>query len=101
MLAACSEMIAGPSNGGERVARVIIAPDSISLPRGQTMRLEAMVVDRSGGALDGRAIHWVSSEPMHVNVTGAGVVTASAVGFSLVSATSEGKADTVKVLVTP
>ena len=101
MLAACSEMISGPSNSGERVARVIIAPDSVSLPRGQTMRLEAMVVDRSGGALDGRAIDWVSSEPMHVNVTGAGVVTASAVGFSLVSATSEGKADTVKVLVTP
>ena len=100
MLAACSEMISGPSNSGERVARVIIAPDSVSLPRGRTMRLEAMVVDRSGAALDGRTIHWVSSDPTHVNVTAAGVVTASAVGFSLVSATSEGKADTVKVLVT-
>jgi uncharacterized protein YjdB len=101
MLAACSEMISGPSNSGERVARVIIAPDSVSLPRGQIMRLDAMVVDRSGSALDGRTIHWVSSDPMHVNVTAAGVVTASAVGFALVSATSEGKADTVKVLVTP
>jgi uncharacterized protein YjdB len=93
--------VSGPSNGGEPVARVIIAPDSVALPRGQTMRLDAMVVDRSGSALDGREIRWASSDTVRVKVTSAGVVTASAVGSSLVSATSEGKADTVKVLVTP
>jgi trimeric autotransporter adhesin len=82
------------------VARVIIAPDSVALPRGQTMRLEAMVVDRSGSALDGRDIRWASSDAMRVTVTSAGVVSAVAVGSSLVSATSEGKADTVKVIVT-
>lgn len=64
------------------------------------MRLEAMVVDRSGSALDGRDIRWASSDAMRVTVTSAGVVTAVAVGSSLVSATSEGKADTVKVIVT-
>ena len=101
MLAACSEIVSGPSNGGEPVARVIIAPDSVALPRGQTMRLEAMVVDRSGSALDGRDIRWASSDTTRVTVTSAGMVTASAVGASLVTATSEGKADTVKVLVTP
>jgi uncharacterized protein YjdB len=92
--------VSGPSNGGEPVARVIIAPDSVALPRGQTMRLEAMVVDRSGSALDGREIRWASSDGIRVTVTSAGVVTAVAVGSSLVTATSEGKADTVKVLVT-
>ena len=100
MLAACSELMSGPSNSGEPVARVIIAPDSVSLPRGQTMGLEAMVVDRSGSALDGRTINWVSSDTLRVKVTAAGVITAAAEGFSLVTATSEGKADTVKVLVT-
>ena len=101
LLAACSDGISGPSNGGEPVARVIIAPDSVALPHGQTMRLEAMAVDRSGGALEGRDIRWTSSDTTRVKVTSAGVITAFAVGSSLVSASSEGKADTVKVLVTP
>ena len=92
--------MSGPSNGGEQVARVIIAPDSVALPRGQTMRIEATVVDRSGSALDDRDIRWASSDTMRVKITAAGVVTAAELGFSLVSATSEGKADTVKVLVT-
>ena len=91
----------GPSNNGVPVARVIIAPDSVALPRGQTMRIEALLVDASGNSIDGRVVHWTSSDPIRVPVTSAGMVTASEVGWSLVSATSEGKADTVKVIVTP
>jgi hypothetical protein len=90
----------GPSNNGAAVARVIIAPDSVALPRGQTMRIEAMLVDAAGNAVDGRPIHWRSSDPERVKVESTGVITASNVGWSLVSATSEGKADTVKVIVT-
>lgn len=100
MLSACSDSPSGPSSGGVPVARVIIAPDSVALPRGQTMRLEALVVDASGNSLDGRDIRWTSSDPGRVAVTSTGMITASDVGWSLVSATSEGKADTVKVIVT-
>jgi uncharacterized protein YjdB len=82
------------------VERVIIAPDSVALPRGQTMRLEALLVDARGNPLDGRDIRWTSSDTMRVKVASTGVITASDVGSSLVSATSEGKADTVKVIVT-
>lgn len=99
VLGACSDL-AGPSSAGAAVARVIIAPDSVALPRGQTMRLEALLVDGGGNALDGRDIRWSSSDPLRVTVAPSGVITASTVGWSLVSATSEGKADTVKVIVT-
>ncbi len=82
------------------VARVIIAPDSVALPRGETMRLEALLVDAAGNELDGRDIRWASSDTARVKVTSTGVITASAPGSSRVTATSEGKADSVKVIVT-
>jgi uncharacterized protein YjdB len=100
VLAACDDGPSGPSNSGVPVARVIIAPDSVALPRGQTMRLEALLVDAGGNVLDGREIHWTSSDTMRVKVAAGGVITASDVGSSLVRAASGGKADTVKVIVT-
>jgi uncharacterized protein YjdB len=99
VLGACDDL-AGPSSNGVPVARVIIAPDSVALPRGQTMRLEAQLVDGAGNVLDGRTIHWSSSDMLRVKVAPTGVITASDVGWSVVTATSEGKADAVKVIVT-
>ena len=99
-LAGCGDGPAGPSNSGVPVARVMIAADSVALPRGQTMRLEAVLVDAGGNALDGRDIRWTSSDTLRVKVAPTGVITASDIGWSLVSATSEGKGDTVKVIVT-
>lgn len=98
---ACGDGPAGPSSSGIPVARVIIAPDSVSLPRSQTMRLEALLVDAAGNALDGRAIHWTSSDTARVKVVADGTITAAAVGWSLVRASSEGRSDSVKVIVTP
>jgi uncharacterized protein YjdB len=99
VLGACDDL-AGPANNGVPVARVIIAPDSVALPRGQTMRLEAQLVDGGGNMLDGRNIRWSSSDTLRVRVAPTGVITASDLGWSLVTATSEGKADAVKVIVT-
>jgi uncharacterized protein YjdB len=99
VLAACDNGPSGPSNGVP-VARVIIGPDSVALPRGQTMRLEALLVDAVGNTLDGRDMYWTSSDTVRVKVTASGVITASEVGSSLVRAASEGKADVVKVIVT-
>ena len=99
-MAACGESIAGPSHNGVPVARVIIAPDSVALPRAQTMRLEALVIDAAGNTLEGRDVRWSSSDAARVGVTQSGIITAGDVGWSLVTATAEGKADTVKVIVT-
>ena len=101
ILVACGDGPSGPSNSGSPVARVIIVPDSVALPRTQTMRLEALVVDAAGNALDGREVRWSSSDTVRVKVTAGGMITAADVGSSLVRATSEGKTDSVKVIVTP
>ena len=98
---ACGDGPSGPGNGGTPVARILIVPDSVSLPRTQTMRLEALIVDAAGNALDGREIRWTSSDPARVAVAGDGTITATDVGWSRVKATSEGKSDSVKVIVTP
>lgn len=98
-VSACGDGPAGPVNNGVPVARVIIVPDSVSLPRAQTMRLEARLVDAGGNTLEGREVRWTSSDTMRVAVTG-GTITALTVGWSLVRAVSEGKADSAKVIVT-
>jgi hypothetical protein len=64
------------------------------------MRLEALLLDAAGNALDGRDVRWTSSDTMRVKVAAGGMITASSVGWSLVRALSEGKADSVKVIVT-
>lgn len=99
-LIACGDGPSGPSSNDTPVARVIIVPDSVALPRAQTMRLEARVVDAAGNTLDGREVRWTSSDTMRVKVASGGVITAADVGWSVVRATSEGKADSVKVIVT-
>ena len=100
-LLACGDGPSGPSNNGVPVARVIIVPDSVSLPRSQTMRLEALLVDAAGNALEGRAVQWTSSDTTRVKVATEGTITAADVGWALVRASSEGRADSVKVIVTP
>lgn len=64
------------------------------------MRLEVMLVDAAGSELDGRDIRWTSSDTTRVKVTSSGMITAAAAGSSRVTAASEGKADSVKVIVT-
>jgi uncharacterized protein YjdB len=100
VLAACDGGPSGPSDNGVPVARVIIVPDSIALPRGETMRLEALLVDAAGNELGGREVRWTSSDTTRVKVTSTGMITAAAAGSSRVTATSEGRADSVKVIVT-
>ena len=95
----CGSDPSGPSSGTP-VARVIIVPDSVALPRTQSMRLEAVAVDASGNPLEGREIRWSSSDTVRVKVASGGMIIASDVGWSLVRATSEGKVDSVKVIVT-
>ena len=99
-LVGCGDGPSGPSNNGVPVARVVIVPDSVSLPRTRTMRLEALLVDAAGNALSGRTITWTSSDTVRVKAASDGTITAADVGRSVVRASSEGKADSVTVIVT-
>jgi len=83
------------------VARVAIVETSISLARGGTHTLVAAALDAHGRPLDGRLITWRSGNAGIVEVDAGGHLTARKEGDTKVFAESEGKADSVQVVVTP
>ncbi|HEX5973243.1 MAG TPA: Ig-like domain-containing protein [Gemmatimonadaceae bacterium] len=83
------------------VARVAIVETSVSLMRGGSQTLVAAALDAQGRSLEGRLIAWRSSDAGIVEVDAAGRLTARSEGEAKVFAESEGKADSVQVIVTP
>ncbi len=88
------------------VARVTVTPDTVAVVAGGTTPLTVATLDSVGGALTGRAVTWASSDTTIATVAPSGLVTTAAYSGGLtrvvrVTATSEGKADTTRVAVTP
>ena len=83
------------------VARVAIVETSISLARGGTHTVVAAALDAQGRTLADRSIAWRSADVTVAEVDAAGRVTARSEGETKVFAESEGKADSVLVVVTP
>lgn len=83
------------------VASVLIQPDTRSLVLGQSATLTATPRDASGLALAGRAVAWTSSNAAVASVAPTGVVTANAVGTTIITATSEGASANATVTVSP
>ncbi len=83
------------------VASIVITPDAITLVVGQTAQLGAQVRDAAGTPLTGRAIIWTTSDAQVATVTSQGLVTAVAPGNAAVTATSEGRTDSVIISVNP
>jgi Tol biopolymer transport system component/uncharacterized protein YjdB len=83
------------------VARVAIVETSIALTRGATHTLVAAALDAQGRPLSDRAIAWRTGDASIVEVDAAGRLTARSEGETKVFAESEGKADSVQVVVTP
>jgi uncharacterized protein YjdB len=82
------------------VGSVVVSPDSISLVIGKTSPLTATVKDANNNTLDGRDVTWKSSNTSVATVDDKGVVTGVSVGTATVTATSEGKSGSAKVVVT-
>jgi hypothetical protein len=80
------------------VASLILTPDSAILAKGDTLRLTVAVRDAAGKFLFGRAITQVSTNPGVATVAG-WLVTGVGPGTTSIVATSEGRADTVRVTV--
>jgi hypothetical protein len=99
-LTACDDGVTAPPNGAGTVASLVIVPDSVVLPRGASMRLEAALYDAAGNIIEGRAITWRSSDDARVQVNASGMIAALAGGVAVVRASSEGKEDSVRVRVT-
>lgn len=83
------------------VARVAILETSISLARGGSRTVGAAALDAQGRTLADRLIAWRSADATIADVDAAGHVTARGEGETKVFAESEGKVDSVLVVVTP
>ncbi|MDP1860152.1 MAG: Ig-like domain-containing protein, partial [Gemmatimonadaceae bacterium] len=82
------------------VASIAIAPTSTSVGIGATSQLSATLRDKRGNALTGRALIWTSDAIAVATVSQIGLVTGVATGSALITATSEGVANTATVTVT-
>ena len=82
------------------VSSVTVQPDSISVIVGNTSTLTAIVKDGSDNTLNGRTVTWKSGNTGVATVDANGVVTGVAAGATTVTATSEGKSGSAKVVVT-
>ena len=83
------------------VARVAIVETSLSLARGATHTLVAAALDAQGRPLADRQIAWRSGDGGIVAVDAGGHLTARSEGETKIFAESEGKADSVQVVVVP
>lgn len=82
------------------VASVSLSPATPSLTPGAVVQLVPTLRDASGATLTGRVVTWSSSNNAVATVSGAGLVTAVAVGGPVtITATSEGQTGTAAVTV--
>jgi alpha-tubulin suppressor-like RCC1 family protein len=81
-------------------ASVIITPDSTSIVLGSTVTLTAQVKDDQGTTLPDRLVRWQSNAPTVVSIDSlSGVAKGLAGGSALITATSEGKSRTARIVV--
>ncbi|MEO7363482.1 MAG: Ig-like domain-containing protein, partial [Gemmatimonadaceae bacterium] len=83
------------------VATVSIAPSSDTLAVGTSRAMVATLRDASGTVVTGRGIAWSASDGQIATVSSTGVVTAFAAGTVTISAVSEGRVGSAKILVLP
>lgn len=83
------------------VDRVAIVETSISLMKGEAHTIAAAALDAQGRPLQGRSMAWRSVDVAIADVDATGRVTARGEGETKVFAESEGKRDSVLVVVTP
>ena len=81
------------------VASVQVSPMSASVVVGGSVTLSASAFDAEGNPLSGRAVTWSSQNPTVATVNSAGVVSAVGSGSTSVTATIEGKSNSVTVNV--
>ena len=86
---------------GPAVTSVVVTAPSGTIVPGQTVSLIATPKDRNGAALAGRAISWQSSDTRVATIDAAGVLTARAGGTTTVTASSEGVAGQLSIVIAP
>jgi uncharacterized protein YjdB len=81
------------------VDTVTVTPALDTLQQGTSLQLSVVTKDASGNTLNGRLVSWGSNNPGVASVSSTGKVQALAVGSATITAISEGKTDTSKIVV--
>lgn len=82
-----------------RVATIEVLPERIALEVGTTQALHAVPRDGRGSVLTERTVMWTSSDAQVASVDSLGVVTATAVGRTSITATLDGRSAATQVSV--
>ncbi|MEX2048882.1 MAG: Ig-like domain-containing protein [Gemmatimonadota bacterium] len=99
----------GGGGGGKRVgfsarartstpASVVVSPDEIVMPEGQSAQMTVEVRDLYGNPISGLTVQWGTSDPSIAAVSGAGVLSAVATGSTWVTATMDTLSATASVV---
>ncbi|MCU0633886.1 MAG: Ig-like domain-containing protein [Gemmatimonadaceae bacterium] len=83
------------------VATVQLTPALDTVFVGQSTQLRVITRDSTGALLDGRAVTWSSSAPAAATVSATGLVVGIAPGAVIITAQSEGRSGTARVVVRP
>jgi trimeric autotransporter adhesin len=83
------------------VARIVVAPNQITLDAGQTSQLTVTLRDSAGNVLSGRSVTYSTSDASIATVSATGLVTAIAEGTAQIRIASEGVTATLTVTVQP
>lgn len=85
------------------VNTVTVTPADTTVRVANTVQLTATLRAANNSVLTGRAITWASSDPLIATVNGSGLVTgvAASAQFVTITATSEGKSGSARVIVVP
>jgi murein DD-endopeptidase MepM/ murein hydrolase activator NlpD len=78
---------------------VTVAPDQLTLSVGERAHLVATVRDAAGQTVSGRTVNWASSDPVVAVVSSAGLVTALAPGQTTISAYTDQRIGSARVVV--
>jgi uncharacterized protein YjdB len=92
-----------PPPPGDSVAAVTVTPSADTVAAGDTARFFADLRDTQGNPLSGRAVSWTVSDSSVARIEGAFgqtvIIRAERAGSALVTATSEGKSGSGRVIV--
>ena len=97
LFACTTDTLIGPKD----VALLVIEPDSVVMPVGDTVLLEGVATDSRGLKYIGAKIAWSSSNPSVATITTDGHLISVAVGTATVTAEAAGKSASAQVTVTP